>query len=90
MIRKTVTRSCCGTSTLILETLKPIRKSQIHIIEGFGWVVPKSHTDVGLFYCFKDKVYCSGTFGSNMFKVTVRSEVDLSALEEALESAVNS
>ena len=90
MIKRTVTQSCCYSSTLVLETSKPIRKSQIPIMEAAGFVVPPSHTAAGLFYAYNDKLYISGSFGSNVFKLTMRGQQDLTELEEALEKAVQS
>jgi hypothetical protein len=73
-----------------METSAPIRKHQISIVEAAGWTVPESHTAVGLFYCYNGNVYCSGSFGSNIFKITVRGGVELTELEEVLERAVAS
>lgn len=49
-IKKTTSKSCCGSKNTILDMDKPIKKYQSDIFKNNGYELPKHFFDNGVFY----------------------------------------
>lgn len=92
MITRHAVKSCCGASSLIFETDKPIRKSQVQVFKDSGYLVPESYLNLGIFYVQKQTLIATASFGAN--KITVRCKgkgcaEQLDELALLMEQAIN-
>lgn len=93
MITRHIVKSCCGSSGLVFETDKPIRKSQINIFKEAGYLVPENFLNAGLFYVQKEFLIATASFGANKISVRCNGEKCHQLMDELhllLEKAVNS
>lgn len=92
MITRHIVKSCCGSSGLVFETDKPIRKSQIHLFKEAGYLVPENFLNAGLFYVQKEFLIATASFGSTKISVRCNGEKCSQLLDEfgiCLERAIN-
>lgn len=91
-------KSCCGSSTTILETDRPIRKSQAKVFKDAGYFVPENFFQAGVFHVVLDKrphstLIVTASYGTNRFSIRCNGsacDVQILAFEDVLEKAINS
>lgn len=69
-IKTHIVKACCGSSTTILETDKPLRKYQVDVFKEAGYVIPDNFFNSGVFYAQKNGLVATCSFGSN--KINLR------------------
>lgn len=82
MITRHTTKSCCGSKSLIFETDKPVRKSQVQLFKDKGYFVPDNFLNVGIFYAKKGLLVATGSFGGNRLDVKCSGEQVSALLDE--------
>jgi hypothetical protein len=84
-------KSCCGNSSTILETDKPLRKYQVDVFKQAGYVIPDNFFNSGVFYAQKDGLIATGSFGTNKIslRVSPRSQDLIQEFSQLLEAAVS-
>lgn len=92
-INKYQSKSCCGSTTQIIETDKPIRKSQIGFFKDAGYLVPESFSNAGIFYAQLGSLVAQGSFGA--VRMTLRCagkncNEAIANFESLLEKAIHS
>ena len=95
-VKRTIVKSCCGgsNSSIVYHMDKPIKASQLFVFEeAGGWTIPPHYVSQGIFYCRKEGLAASSSFG--VCKVTVKvgehnKEAKLTEFEILLEKAINS
>jgi hypothetical protein len=90
-IRIHTVKSCCGSSSTILETDKPLRKYQVDVFKAAGYVIPDNFFNSGVFYAQKDGLIATGSFGTNKIslRVSARSKDLVEEFSQLLEIAVS-
>lgn len=91
LIRHTV-RSCCGSSNIIVEVDKPIRKSQMQVFREAKFFVPENFFQAGIFYVQSKQLIATASFGSNRISLRCSGpecEALITAFEFLLEKAVS-
>lgn len=92
-VKRQQVKSCCGSSSFIFETEKPIKKSQIAVFTQAGYFVPQNFLDAGIFYVQLGNMIATGSFGSNRINVRCngpKCAEHFDSLSKILEKAVNS
>lgn len=91
-LKKHITKSCCGASSIIYECDKPVRKYQIEVFKEAGYLVPDSYLQLGVFYASKGGLTATASFGSPKIQVRTSAQINdsnLKQFEEILERAIN-
>ncbi len=91
-VTRHLTKSCCGSRILILESNKAIRKSQIQIFRDAGFAIPENLLQAGVFYVQQGNLIATCLFGTNKINVRCNGptcEQQLNKFEQLLNTAVN-
>lgn len=90
-IKTYLVKSCCGSSTTILEADKPIRKYQVDVFKEAGYIFPDNFFNSGVFYAQKGGLVATGSYGTTKVNIRVAgSGKDLIAeFSKLLEEAVS-
>ncbi len=91
MIKRNRVKSCCGRSNLILEIPRPIRRHHVTAFEGAGYIAPKSHQDIGIFYIRGKGIAATAPFGARRITIYCSGracDTNLSDFEKVLEAAI--
>lgn len=92
MITRHIVKSCCGARSLIFETDKPVRKSQVQVFKNAGYIVPDNFYNAGLFYIQRGNLVASASFGATKIAVRCNGENCADLLDDfsiLLEQAIN-
>lgn len=92
-ITRTTTKTCCGNSSYIFTSAKPLRKSQVQVFRDAGYFVPDDWFQRGLFWVKKGNLIVTASYGSGTFQVRCYGDdcpALLDSFAESLEQAVNS
>ena len=90
-IKRNIVKACCGNSQIIIETDKPIRKSQVNIFRESGYFIPDSFYQAGIFYIQSKQLIVSASFGSTRFNLRCSGsdcEAQISSFETLLQKAI--
>lgn len=90
-VKTYLVKSCCGSSTTILETDKPLKKYQVDVFKEAGYIIPDNFFNSGVFYAQKGGLVATGSFGANKFNLRIAgSGKDLiEEFSKLLEAAVS-
>lgn len=90
-VKTHVVKACCGNSSTILETDKPLRKYQVDVFKEAGYVIPDNFFNSGVFYAQKNGLIATASFGSNKInlRVTGKGQSLVSEFIQLLEAAIN-
>jgi len=86
-------KSCCGASTTILETDKPLRKSHASFFKEAKYFIPDNFYQAGIFYAQLGTLIITGPYGANKFSIRCsgsKCEEQISSFQSILEKAINS
>ena len=62
-------KSCCGGSTTLVTSAKPVLMNHIPLFKNNGFFVNDKYATSGLFYARKDGMIATATFGTCKFNV---------------------
>lgn len=93
MITRHNVKSCCGSSGMIFEMDRPIRRSQMNVFKQADYHIPANYEEAGLFYVQKQFLIATASFGANRINIRCNGAncselLDQFALD--LERAINS
>jgi len=63
MVQRRVTKGCCGRTSILMISEKPIMKSHVALFKAAGFIVPDNYQKAGLFYAKKGSMIATATFG---------------------------
>jgi hypothetical protein len=63
MVQRRVTKGCCGRTSILMVSNKPIMKNHLTLFKEAGYVVPENYIKAGLFYAKKGTMIATATFG---------------------------
>jgi hypothetical protein len=91
-LKRHVVKSCCGSSNIIIETEKPIRKPQSKVFREAGYFLPENFFQAGIFYVQLKQLIATASYGTN--KINIRCsgadcESQLAEFESLLERAIS-
>jgi len=89
-VKQYVVKSCCGSSTTILEVSKPLRKYQVDVFKQAGYVIPDNFFNAGIFYAQKGGLIATASFGTNRInlKISANGNDLVPEFSQLLEEAV--
>lgn len=92
-VKRFVTQSCCGKKTYIIETPKPIKKSQLPVFQEAGYLIAECYTIAGILWVKLGNLTATGSFGTTKVNIQCSGpdcEQKINEFENLLERAVNS
>lgn len=64
-----VLKSCCGGSTTIITSTKPVLKIHVDLFKAAGFFVNDQYANSGLFYTRKEGLIATTNFGNSKFHI---------------------
>lgn len=76
------TQSCCSSKSLIAETQKAIRKTNINRFKEAGYFVPDNFFEAGIFYVNKGSLTCTAAFGATRLSIRCAGNTCVEQIDE--------
>lgn len=92
-ITKHVIKSCCGSSTTMLTTDKPIKKSHIIFFKNANYFIPDNYLQAGIFYVQLNSFIATASFGNTQINIQCSGQTcptQIQEFEKLLEQAIHS
>jgi len=85
-VKRHFVKSCCGSSSIILELDTQVSKSFLIAFRQHGYAVNEMYTKVGVFWIERGGLSASAPFGSSKLSVKCHQSVNCSLLIDHLEN----